>query len=88
MLATDPRDKVYALYGLLEDSTAAGFSADYKKLTELVYTDTAKFLIEQYILLDILGLVEPKHSLSPLPSWVPDWSSNDVGSSVSTAGLE
>lgn len=72
--ATDPRDKVYAVYGLLEGSNSAGLSADYTKSTELVYTNTAKFLITQYNSLDILGLVEPRaFILSTIPSWVPDW---------------
>jgi len=45
--STDPRDKIFALLGLLtpENST---FCPDYSKSTTLVYTETAQSLISQH----------------------------------------
>ncbi|PVI00198.1 HET-domain-containing protein [Periconia macrospinosa] len=71
--ATDPRDKVFALLGLANDSP--NVRPDYTKSKMQVYTDFAKSIISQTGNLDVLSAVdtftlrsEPRSS----PSWMPD----------------
>jgi hypothetical protein len=74
--ATDPRDKVLALLGLVNDKeelSALGVVPDYTKSKENLYTTaTAAMLTQGHVsLLSICcGIARP----GGLPSWVPDWS--------------
>ena len=78
--ATDPRDKVYALLGLLDPKSpeASCVKPDYKANTESVCISVARFLLSKSKNLDLLSC---SSSSSPqltsgelkLPSWVPDW---------------
>jgi hypothetical protein len=73
--STDPRDKVFALFGLLNGCQDEGLDADYTKSSKVVFTETAEFLIKKFNTLDVLFAVEPRtSSLESLPSWAPDWS--------------
>jgi hypothetical protein len=72
--STDPRDKVFALFGLLNNCQDEGLDADYTKTNKAVFTETAEFLINKYKTLDILFAVEPRTKFfGALPSWAPDW---------------
>ena len=73
--ATDPRDKVFALLGLMNEQNI--LTADYTMSTEEVYITAAKYCIEQEKDLRILrvrckGLTGNRK----LPSWVPDLASD------------
>ena len=75
--ATDPRDKVFAVLGLLgdgEDKAHPPPKADYSKSVDQVYRETAAFIIKNEDSLDILlaasGLEGQEKGL---PCWVPDW---------------
>ncbi|KAK0642339.1 O-methyltransferase gsfC [Lasiodiplodia hormozganensis] len=46
--AEDPRDRVYALLGLVPDVVEAKLVPDYSKSVHQVYTDTAAFLVDSY----------------------------------------
>ena len=92
-LATDPRDKVYATFGIateLADVEAHGFhqllEPDYEKPVLDVYRDVARFLIIEHGSLDVLsdaGLpLEP--SWPSWPSWVPDWRQNKASNTLTT----
>jgi hypothetical protein len=71
--ATDPRDKVFALLGIAQDTQALGLRPDYRKSCEDVYTDLAwAFIRNGYI--EILSLCELPKQIAGLPSWVHDWS--------------
>ncbi|KAH7317140.1 heterokaryon incompatibility protein-domain-containing protein [Stachybotrys elegans] len=87
--ASDPRDKVYALLGLLSLSDThkthprlpVDLIPEYASSVSDVYSDTARKLILQTGTLDILGsCANPekadvqRKSCQTLPSWVPDWS--------------
>lgn len=80
--ATDKRDKVFALLGLVdsEDPTSATIIPNYdpSQTAEMAYTRLAWTLLEKSAHLDILSVprypvLSPEHRV-PLPSWVPDWS--------------
>ncbi|KAL2687874.1 hypothetical protein Neosp_005443 [[Neocosmospora] mangrovei] len=75
--ASDPRDKVYALLGLIDADLNKSYSfaieADYGLSTNQGYCHAAQQLLLQSGDLDVLGACTPTTNLE-LPSWVPDWS--------------
>lgn len=78
-LSTDPRDKIYALLGLVSDRM--GIKVDYSKSAVSIYTDVALVLITSSGNLDILcqSPWTPAYRnqdlpvLKSLPNWVPDF---------------
>lgn len=70
--ATDPRDKVYALLGLLPQEMVDLIHVDYTKSVAQVYIATASLLVKN-IGLTILSAVQGTSLIEGLPSWVPDW---------------
>jgi hypothetical protein len=83
--ATDPRDKIYALLGLVNDPI--GVVVDYTKSVAETYAGVAIALINSSANLDILCQCpwELRHSnpdlplLEGLPSWAPDFRNNQNG---------
>ena len=75
--ATDPRDRLFALYGFLQDGDHNVAVADYSKTTARVYHDFAYDYVMQSNCLDVLSEVEEPgmRGMKHIPSWVPDWSS-------------
>ncbi|CAK7229387.1 hypothetical protein SCUCBS95973_007205 [Sporothrix curviconia] len=75
--ATDARDKVYGLLGVLPDDVQKHIVPDYSLSIKDVFTKAAEYIILKRKRLDVLGNAFhfPVH-ISPLglPSWVPDWS--------------
>jgi hypothetical protein len=83
--ATDLRDKVYALRGLLNSIIAEGIIVDYNNSVERVYTDLARHLLTAQPGLRVLSAVVLQHrkfSALNLPSWVPDWSQRQWGGGI------
>ena len=77
--ATDPKDKVYGLRGLL-DGNLIGSSVDYSLDVEVVYRRFARIIFEEAKEITILHAFGTQRSMKTLPSWVPDFSiSNPVG---------
>jgi hypothetical protein len=73
--ATDKRDYIYGLYGLLEtEFRRLGIRVDYRKTKEAVYTEVAQRLILNGEF-DILSLCQGKdlsmHQI--LPTWAVEW---------------
>lgn len=74
-LATDPRDKVFALEGVSE-SFRLGVIVDYSISAEDTYIALAVHsltVLKTLRCLSSAGMTSEKRSLT-LPSWVPDWS--------------
>ncbi len=69
--ATDPRDKVFALLGLVNNTM--GIEPNYQWSVEHVYTITAsRFILSGNAA--FLGIPRPRSAQLKLPSWVVDWS--------------
>ena len=71
--ATDPRDKVYALLGLVTETLTDISTCDYFLDTPTVYLQVAEHCILHRGSLECLGYCTPSLRDSDLPSWVPDW---------------
>ncbi|CAI6331468.1 unnamed protein product [Periconia digitata] len=68
--ASDPRDKVFALLGLLKPTVRHGIVPDYNKSVEEVYFDFVQNFVRVYNHLDILRFHQPEpeeHWLEPEP---------------------
>ncbi|MCJ1439952.1 MAG: hypothetical protein MMC23_000433 [Stictis urceolatum] len=75
MLASDPRDIIYALLGISSDREQIALDPDYRRSVVEVYTDALQAVIGTGDL-DIIfeAQEEPSERLQNLPSWVPDFS--------------
>ncbi|PMD66822.1 uncharacterized protein K444DRAFT_580185 [Hyaloscypha bicolor E] len=72
--ATNPRDKIYGLLGLLHNSpNPLHITPDYDREVSHIYTDVAMRFINYQKSLFVLLNHEFKASDSGLPTWVPHW---------------
>ncbi|WYZ35432.1 hypothetical protein EsH8_X_000079 [Colletotrichum jinshuiense] len=77
--ATDPRDLMFGLLGLVADESKHELRADYTLSFVEVFTRVTRFLLrsaseDAYFRLDCVNPGDPN---GPLPTWVPDW--RDIG---------
>lgn len=100
--ATDPRDRIYGLLGMLKtDGLGTAIPVDYHKPTAAVYSDAMAHIFSQgkgpYFLSGVwlpgVSAAAPRiDSLPPtvdqphLPSWVPDFSGQVAGKAAQTSG--
>ena len=77
--ASDRREKVYALYGLVQEYQKVPLEISYAMSVEDVCRSAVRFCIENERSLSILTHVSLFRTQSDLPSWVPDWR-NRIGS--------
>jgi hypothetical protein len=84
--AKDPRDKIFAIRGLLEKQGITLPPPDYAASMADVYWQATKVILSHH--LGILYLVTgfPNQHLEDAPSWVPDFS--DKSSRFATAGWD
>lgn len=70
----DPRDKVYAVMGMLKEGAHLALSADYSApvTSGWVFLQAAAWHISRTESLDILSQIEGTSGIT-MPSWVPDW---------------
>ncbi|KAH4968284.1 hypothetical protein HBH77_124510 [Parastagonospora nodorum] len=77
--ATDRRDKVYALLGLVNAEVASAVPVDYSQTPCEIFTDIAIYLLRDRGRVDVLLYALCEQNDTPfVPSWVPRW---DVKSS-------
>ncbi|KAH7323153.1 heterokaryon incompatibility protein-domain-containing protein [Stachybotrys elegans] len=81
-VSKDPRDKIYALLGMLDDGQSSPAkknsldmvaNPDYGNPVVYIYRRISQQCIEQTGSLDIIGVCPPS-TRRGLPSWVTDWS--------------
>ena len=77
-LATDAKDKVYALYGIFKTMNVRLAEPDYNKdIIEIYKEATVAAMVCDYSL-SILKQAAGKKLIEGLPSWVPDWSDSRI----------
>lgn len=82
-VSTDPRDKVFALLGIVTSSDSIDIKADYRLSVVELYLLVAIHSLEELKYLEILGSAGINSRFCrKLPSWVPDWSHNNDCRSV------
>jgi Heterokaryon incompatibility protein (HET) len=73
-ISSDPRDMIYALAALANETGQYRVEVNYSLTTREVFTKFAQLEIKASSKLDIITRVVPHQKLHNLPSWVPDWS--------------
>jgi hypothetical protein len=71
--ATDPRDKIYGLIGLVADPEELGLGLNYEFPVQEVYINFIKTFVSATLELDIICSVRRLENTYNLPSWTPDW---------------
>ncbi|OTA53075.1 HET-domain-containing protein [Hypoxylon sp. EC38] len=70
-VASDYRDKIFAILGLFRGLENDGLIPDYSLSTAQVYTGVASYLLLKHDMKHIISI--NKTLTAGLPSWVPDW---------------
>jgi hypothetical protein len=72
--ASDPRDFIYGILGIINVKANQAIDPDYSKSVAKVYSDFARFVVLDSKRLDILLVVRNNGSnMEVIPSWVPAW---------------
>jgi hypothetical protein len=75
--ATDPRDKIFGLFGLVPDLVLRALQPQYDESVEKAYIRIAFTLMGESRSLSLLSHTTPwlrnRAGVPNLPSWVPDW---------------
>jgi hypothetical protein len=76
-LASDPKDKLFGVLGILPERVRNEFRADYSLSLKEIYTEIVDYILKTTENLDVIcdAIHFPAHrSSANLPSFVPDWS--------------
>ena len=76
--ATDPKDKVYALLGLVTEALTENWVYDYSLDFPTVYLKVAEHCLLQRDSLECLGYCNLSAQDPGLPTWVPNWAHPSV----------
>lgn len=68
----DPKDKVYSILSMVDETISASLSPDYSMSTVSTYVGAIKAYINVSQKLDILA-TDQNESTSSFPSWCPNW---------------
>lgn len=75
----DIRDKIYSLIGITSDGSELVSMPNYYRSPASATTSLARALIQRHSSLDLIwGDERVRDPFSVLPSWVPDWLSNEL----------
>jgi hypothetical protein len=69
---SDPKDKVFAILGLVANGYESGIEVDYSKDMLCIFKETASAIITQEKSLDVLLAGCSLSRSEGMPSWVPD----------------
>ncbi|KAL2075158.1 hypothetical protein VTL71DRAFT_100 [Oculimacula yallundae] len=74
-LATDPRDKIFALLGLCHDGSTFVPVPNYRQPLESIIADMSKAMMTRKKSLDAICLrgISFNQSIRSLPTWAPNW---------------
>ena len=72
--ATDPKDKVFALYCVFQEFGVPVPPPDYRKSVADIYREATVASVEYDKLLNVLYYAPSDNRMPGLASWVPDWS--------------
>ncbi|OHE98405.1 hypothetical protein CORC01_06401, partial [Colletotrichum orchidophilum] len=83
--ASDQRDYVFSLLGLIDPESGPSIQAQYNKDWKTVRTEVAKACLTFYgpVILSFAGL----RQLQSKPAWAPDWSSKHLAQPLHTPSL-
>lgn len=77
--ASEPRDRIYSLLGMLDSEDRKHFEVDYKKSTAHVFAEAMALIFSHgdgpRFLSGMWCPSKPNHLVPNLPSWVPDFTS-------------
>jgi hypothetical protein len=76
--ATDPKDKVYGLLGLSGDVDRLGIKPNYNFSVQQIFVEIFERHVEATQSLDIICGIRFPRAFDDLPSWVPDWSTDQT----------
>lgn len=82
--STDPKDKIFAIHGLLKEMGAHLPDPNYSKSVQQVYREAAAVAIRHDNSLHILFAITGESRIEGIPSWVPDWSCNRAISQIAS----
>lgn len=85
--STEPKDKIFALHGVLQELEVPFPAPDYRKSVEQVYRESVIATINYDRNLYCLYHAPSDHRRDGLASWVPDWSDSGWAESDSRYGL-
>jgi hypothetical protein len=71
--STDPRDRVYAVLGIVNDDEIKGLEPDYSMQKEEVFRAAVESVIQNTRSLYLLSACQDPERESGLPSWVPNF---------------
>jgi hypothetical protein len=77
---TNPRDLCFAFLGFQKNANI-DIRPDYSSITEHVYSNTTKEIVDGSLTLDIFGVLHRRQTqilTNSLPTWVPDWSAEPL----------
>jgi hypothetical protein len=80
--ATEPKDMVYAVVGLMENMPAWPTTPDYSLSTPVFFRFVTEYLIQNYRTLDVLAFAECRgEQKDMMHSWMIDWTARPKGES-------
>ena len=86
--AKDPKDKVYALYGVFRALKVPLPEADYRKSVSQIFLETISCMVAREGALSLLFNTWGKSSVQGLPSWVPDFSDSCIPAPISEPAFQ